>query len=42
MFTTGMPEPRSCAAVKGAALTEEPMAEEQGPPRGRSLAHLML
>jgi hypothetical protein len=42
MFTTGMPEPRSCAAVKGAALTEEPMAEEQGPPSGRSLAHLML
>jgi anti-sigma-K factor RskA/putative zinc finger protein len=42
MFTTGMPQPQSCPAVKGAALTEEPVADGQGPPRGRSLAHLML
>ncbi len=42
MFTTGMPRPESCAEVKGAALTEEPMADGQGPPKGRSLAHLML
>ena len=42
MFTTGMPQPESCPEVKGAALTEEPVAERQGPPRGRSLAHLML
>jgi hypothetical protein len=42
MFTTGMPRPESCAEVKGAALTEEPMADGQGPPRGKSLAHLML
>jgi len=28
--------------VKGAALTEEPVADGQGPPKGRSLAHLML
>ena len=33
---------QSCPAVKGAALTEEPMADEQGPPRGKSLAHVML
>ena len=42
MFTTGMPQPQSCPAVKGAALTEEPIADGQGPPRGKSLAHLML
>jgi hypothetical protein len=42
MFTTGMPQPQTCPTVRGAALTEEPMTEDQGPPRGRSLAHLML
>jgi anti-sigma-K factor RskA len=42
MFATGMPEPQSCPAVKGAALTEEPVADGQGPPKGKSLAHLML
>jgi hypothetical protein len=42
MFTTGMPQPESCPEVKGAALTEEPVADGQGPPRGKSLAHLML
>ncbi len=42
MFTTGMPQPQACPDVKGAALTEEPAAEDQGPPRGKSLAHLML
>ncbi len=42
MFTTGMPEPSSCPVVKGAALTEEPAAGGEGPPRGRSLVHLML
>jgi hypothetical protein len=42
MFTTGMPQPQSCPVVKGAALTEEPTADGQGQPRGRSLAHLML
>lgn len=42
MFTTGMPQPKSCPAVKGAALTEEPSTDGQGPPKGRSLAHLML
>jgi hypothetical protein len=42
IFTTGMPEPGSCPEVKGAALTEEPVADGQGPPRGKSLAHLML
>lgn len=42
MFTTGMPQPQSCPAVKGAELTEEPMAGDQGPPRGKSLAQLML
>jgi hypothetical protein len=42
MFTTGMPRPESCPEVKGAALTEEPVADGQGPPRGKSLAHLML
>lgn len=42
MFTTGMPQPQACPTVKGAALTEEPMPDEQGPPRGTTLAHLML
>lgn len=42
MFTTGMPQPESCPVVKGAALTVEPNADGQGPPRGKSLAHLML
>jgi len=42
MFTTGMPQPESCPEVKGAALTEEPVADGQGPPRGKPLAHLML
>jgi Anti-sigma-K factor rskA len=42
MFTTGMPQPQSCPAVKGAALTEEPIADGEGLPRGKSLAHLML
>jgi hypothetical protein len=42
MFTTGMPQPQLCPAVKGAALTEEPLADGEGPPRGKSLAHLML
>jgi hypothetical protein len=42
IFATDMPQPQSCATVKGAALTEEPAADGQGPPKGRSLAHLML
>jgi hypothetical protein len=42
MFTTGMPQPESCAEVKGAALTEEPVTGGQGPPKGKPLAHLML
>jgi hypothetical protein len=42
MFTTDMPQPESCAEVKGAALTEEPMTDGQGPPKGKPLAHLML
>jgi anti-sigma-K factor RskA len=42
MFTTGMPQPQSCPTVKGAALTEEPMPDVAGPPRGKPLAHLML
>jgi hypothetical protein len=42
MFTTDMPQPQACPTVRGAALTEEPMAETQGPPRGKALAHLML
>ena len=42
MFTTGMPQPQACPTVRGAALTQEPMAETQGPPRGKPLAHLML
>ena len=42
MFTTGMPQPQACPTVKGAALTEEPMPDLEGPPRGKALAHLML
>jgi hypothetical protein len=42
IFATDMPQPQSCPVVKGAALTEEPVADGQGPPKGRSLAHLML
>lgn len=40
IFTTGMPP--SCPAVKGAALTVEPLADGQGPPTGKALVHLML
>jgi anti-sigma-K factor RskA len=40
MFTTGMPQ--TGGAVLGAALTEEPMDADSGPPRGKTLAHLML
>jgi anti-sigma-K factor RskA len=40
MFTTGMPE--TGGKVMGAALTVEPMDNGDGPPRGKSLAHLML
>jgi hypothetical protein len=40
MFTTGMPQ--SGGAVLGAALTMEPMDADSGPPRGKTLAHLML
>jgi anti-sigma-K factor RskA len=40
MFTTGMPE--TGGEVMGAALTVEPEDSAGGPPRGRSLAHLML
>ena len=42
IFATDMPQPQSCPTVKGAALTEEPMEDAHGPPRGKSLAHLML
>ena len=42
MFTTGMPQPQACPTVEGAALTEEPMPAQEGPPRGKALAHLML
>lgn len=42
IFTTDMPEPQSCPQVVGAALTEEPMAGDHGPPQGKPLAHLML
>jgi anti-sigma-K factor RskA len=42
IFATDMPEPQACRSVLGAALTEEPATGDQGPPRGRSLAHLML
>lgn len=40
LFTTGMPAP-SCK-VTGAALTMEPMQNADGPPQGKTLAHLML
>jgi hypothetical protein len=40
MFTTGMPA--SGGAVLGAALTLEPIGPATGPPRGKSLVHLML
>lgn len=40
MFTTGMPE--TGCEVTGAALTVEPAGGNDGPPRGKSLAHLML
>ena len=40
MFTTGMPA--TGGKVMGAALTVEPAGSADGPPRGRSLAHLML
>jgi anti-sigma-K factor RskA len=40
MFTTGMPP--TGGAVLGAALTMEPMDANSGPPRGKTLAHLML
>ena len=40
MFTTGMPE--TGGAIMGAALTVEPAGADAGPPRGKSLAHLML
>jgi len=41
IFTTGMPVP-SAGAVLGAALTIEPMTAVSGPPRGKTLAHIML
>ena len=41
IFTTGMPAPAR-GAVLGAALTFEPMDERGGPPRGKTLAHIML
>ena len=41
IFTTGMPVPAR-GAVLGAALTFEPMDESSGPPRGKTLAHIML
>jgi hypothetical protein len=40
IFTTGMPP--TGGAVLGAALTMEPMDADSGPPRGKTLAHLML
>lgn len=40
MFTTGMPP--TGGTVLGAALTMEPMDADSGPPRGKTLAHLML
>lgn len=40
MFTTGMPE--RGGTVMGAALTVEPAGSDDGPPRGKQLAHLML
>jgi len=42
IFATDMPEPQTCRSVLGAALTEEPATDGQGPPRGKPLAHLML
>jgi hypothetical protein len=42
MFATDMPEPQACRSVLGAALTEEPATDGQGPPQGKPLAHLML
>ena len=42
IFATDMPKPQTCRSVIGAALTEEPATGDQGPPRGRALAHLML
>lgn len=42
IFATDMPAEDACRSVIGAALTEEPAAGEQGPPRGRELVHLML
>jgi hypothetical protein len=42
IFATDMPEQEACRSVIGAALTEEPATDTQGPPRGRPLAHLML
>lgn len=41
IFTTGMPVPAR-GAVLGAALTFEPMDQRDGPPRGKTLAHIML
>ncbi len=41
IFTTGMPVPAQ-GAVLGAALTIEPMDRHAGPPRGKTLAHLLL
>ena len=41
IFTTGMPDPAR-GAVLGAALTIEPMDGAAGPPRGRTLAHILL
>ena len=42
IFATDMPEQKACRSVVGAALTEEPAGGDEGPPRGRALAHLML
>jgi hypothetical protein len=42
IFATDMPEQEACRSVIGAALTEEPAADGQGPPRGRELAQVML
>lgn len=42
IFATDMPDQDACRSVIGAALTEEPAADGQGPPRGRALVHLML
>ena len=41
IFTTGMPE-QAHGEVLGAALTMEPTTATNGPPRGKTLAHLML